>query len=170
MHSRRQIDQAQFMAGRAYQELIDRAEVSGVRSVDLEKTRISGTSFFDPLNDARQKASNRLHQVEGALIERHGQEGLAVTRGVLSSRKSVEMIAREHGASSERDIRSVGWLFRKCLDAVARKFGFANSDYARHRGRTTGPRGQVIEPAEDPGRKATGAELGNPALRQGRPP
>ena len=42
MHSRHQIDEAQYQGARAYQQTADRAMLGAVRSVDLTKTKVSG--------------------------------------------------------------------------------------------------------------------------------
>ena len=49
MHSRRQIDEAQYKAARAFQECADRATLGSMRSVDLAKTKVSGGLPADPL-------------------------------------------------------------------------------------------------------------------------
>jgi hypothetical protein len=108
MFARRQIDQPQFRAGREYQGLIDAVEVPGLRSVDLEKTKIDGARFGEPFSDRQRRLAAQLRKVDQTLTGRFGSEGLTVSRGVLSDRKSLEQVAKEHGAESTRC--SVGWL------------------------------------------------------------
>jgi hypothetical protein len=40
---------------------------------------------------------------------------------------TVEKTARDLGASSDCELRSWCWLFRKCLDVLAKAFGLANT-------------------------------------------
>ena len=164
MHSRHQIDQAQYSAARAYQELVDTATIGAVRSVDLSKTKVSGGQAPEMLTPRRQQAMARLRVAEQRVANRFGLEGLAVTRAVLSDRQSVEQTARSRGASSTREMSFWTGLFRRCLDVLAMAFGFATSGYRPRR-----PNGHAEQdPAEDMGRMASEHELADPRLRAGR--
>jgi hypothetical protein len=131
MFARHQIDRSQYLGGRSYQELIEVALIGSMRSVDLGKTRVSGGRFVEPLTDGQQRAARRLRGVEGEVVHRHGIEGLALARAVLADRRSVEATARQYGAASNREVRAIGWLFRKTLDVIARAFGFATTTTRR---------------------------------------
>jgi hypothetical protein len=48
MHSRHQIDEAQYQAARAYQLAADQATLGAVHSVDLGRTKVSGGLAPDP--------------------------------------------------------------------------------------------------------------------------
>jgi hypothetical protein len=161
MHSRHQIDQAQYSAARAYQELVDTA----TRSVDLSKTKVSGAKAADPLTPGRQRAMARLRIAEQRVANRFGLEGLSVTRAVLSDRQSVEQTARSRGASSPREMSFWTGLFRRCLDVLAAAFGFATSTYRPPR---LNGHGEPDDPAEDPARQADATELADPMLRWGK--
>lgn len=67
MHSRKQIDEAQYKAARAYQQPADQATLGAVRSVDLSRTKVSGGQAPDPLTPGRQRAMERLRAVEERL-------------------------------------------------------------------------------------------------------
>jgi hypothetical protein len=164
MHSRRQIDEAQYQAARAYQLAADQATLGAVRSVDLSRTKVSGGLAPDPLPDGRRRAMERLRAVEERVTRRYGLEGLSVTRAVLSDRQSVEQTARARGASSTREISFWTGLFRRCLDVLATAFGFSSS--TRRPPRPNGHAEQ--DPADDPGRQAGAAELADPRLRRGK--
>jgi hypothetical protein len=86
MHSRHQIDQAQYQAARAYQELVDTSTIGAVQSVDLSRTPVSGVMASDPLTPGRQRAMARLRVAEQRVANRFGLEGLGLTRAVLSDR------------------------------------------------------------------------------------
>ena len=124
-------------------------------------------SFGDPLSDRQRRAAKRLRHVDLKIVSRTGLDGLAIVRAVLSDWKSVEAAARERGAGNEREVRSWGWLFRRALDVAAITLGFANVSYREHQRRMAAPPSPP-DPAADPARKASAAELSNPALREGR--
>jgi hypothetical protein len=165
MHSRHQIDEAQFKAARAFQEAADRATLGAVRTLDWTRTPVSGGIAPDPLPEGRQKAMKWLRVAEEAVMRRHGAEGLALARAVLVERQSVEQTARLRGADSDREVWFWARLFRRCLDCLALAFGFATSAYRPPRLNGHGEQ----DPAEDPGRQASELELVDPQLRQGRP-
>jgi hypothetical protein len=158
MFARRQIDRAQFEAGREFQGLVDPVETRRLRSLDLTKPtidKIHGSRCAEPLSDRQRRLAVQLHKVSLIVAERFGSAGLSVTRAVLADRRSVEQAARLHGAESARDISSVSWLFRRCLNLLANKLGFASSVRpARHHPGRDLP----AEPAKDPALKANEAE------------
>jgi hypothetical protein len=164
MHSRHQIDEAQFQAARAFQETSDQATLGTVCSLDLSKTKVSGGAAPDLLTDAKKRSMALLRYAENQIEKHHGAVGLWLVRAVLVDRNSVEHTAKSSGAESDREIASWGWLFRKCLDCLAKAFGFSNSTKRPYR-----PNGHdVDDPALDPRRHAVEVELLDPALRSGR--
>jgi hypothetical protein len=167
LNARRQIDRPQFLGGREYQALFDKTQIGLVRSVDLSKTKVSGTQRFDPLTDERQRAGRKLHHADDAVMTRHGTEGLSLVRDVLCERRSVEHAGRLRGAQSDRDARWFGVLFRKCLTVLAVQFGFANTTRPPSRPAING--GDGIPDISDPSMNAAGAELADPRLRRGLP-
>jgi hypothetical protein len=70
MHSRHQIDEAQYQAARAYQLAAEQATLGAIRSVDLGKTKVSGGLAPEPLTDSRRRAMARLRTVEERLMRR----------------------------------------------------------------------------------------------------
>lgn len=119
MHSRRQIDEAQFKGARAYQQVIDQAQLGTLRSTDLTKTRVSGGLQPDPLPDRRRKAMERLRAVEQRLAYRYGAEGLGLTRAVLCGCLSVEATARQRGAETDREV----WFWSCSFPEMPRRPG-----------------------------------------------
>ena len=61
LHSHKQIDEAQYNAGRAYQRDVQTAERS-VRSLDLTRERVDGGAPSEPLTDAQVRAQKRLRE------------------------------------------------------------------------------------------------------------
>lgn len=129
MHSRRQIDQSQFLAGRAYQECFAAAQISNGGS-GFANVAVSGGGIADPLTEGRQRALQRLRILDLALMRRHGGEGVGLVRDVLGECLSIEQAARRRATGvSERATRTYGWLFRKCLDVIAFKLGYATTEH-----------------------------------------
>jgi hypothetical protein len=167
MHARRQVDEAQYSAARAYQRLYDTATIGNLSPADPSRIRVDGGKAPDPISAARMAAATRLRSVEGTLKDWHGHAGLSLTRCVLTGGKSVDKAARDFGASSDRELRSWAWLFRKCLDVLARALGFANSAE-----RSARPRRVQYDSAPDvsePGLHADAGDLADARLRSGRP-
>jgi hypothetical protein len=167
MHARRQVDAAQYQAARAYQQLYDRATIGNLSPADPSRIRVNGGKAPDPISAARMAAATRLRSVEGTLKDWHGHAGLSLIRCVLTGGKSVDKAARDFGASSEREARFWGLLFRKCLDVLAKALGFASSAK-----RPTRPRRGQYDSAPDASDHSLHADPGDLAdfrLRSGRP-
>ena len=112
-------------------------------------------------------AATRLRSVEGTLKDWHGFAGLSLMRSVLTGGKSVDKAARDFGASSEREARFWGLLFRKYLDVLAKALGFASSAK-----RSTRPRRVQYDSApevSDLSLHADADDLADARLRYGRP-
>ena len=167
MHARRQVDEAQYSAARAYQRLYDCATIGNLSPADLLRPRVDGGQAPDPISAARMAAAKRLRSVEGTLKDWHGFAGLSLTRCVLTGGKSVDKTARDFGASSEREARFWGLLFRKCLDVLAKTLGFASSAKRPTRPRRT--QHDSAPDASEPSLHADAGDLADTRLRRGRP-
>jgi hypothetical protein len=167
MHARRQVDGAQYNAARAYQQLYDRATIGNLSPADPSRIRVDGGKAPDPISAARMAAATRLRSVENTLKDQHGFAGLTLTRCVLTGGQSVDKAARDFGASSEREARFWGLLFRKCLDVLAKALGFASSAQRPKR-----PRRVQYDSAPEVSDSSLHADVGDLAdarLRYGRP-
>jgi hypothetical protein len=167
MHARRQVDEAQYSAARAYQRLYDCATFGNLSPADPSRIRVDGGKAPDPISAARMAAATRLRSVEGTLKDWHGHAGLSLTRCVLTGGKSVEKSARDFGASSSRETRFWGLLFRKCLDVLAKALGFASS--AKRPTRPRRVQHDSAPEAHDPSLHADAGDLADARLRCGRP-
>jgi hypothetical protein len=164
MHARRQVNESQYRAARAFQRLIEQS-TGTLHSVDLEKPVIDCAPVRDPLPPFRIAAAKQLRWLEGELKEFYGITGLRLARTVLSDGVSLEASARLFGATSAREIASVAWLFRRSLDCLAKALGLASSTRRPYQPKFV----DGEDPALDPGRHAGDAELVDLSLRHGRP-
>ena len=114
LHSHKQIDEAQYHAGRAYQRDVETAE-RFVRSLDLTRERVDGGAPSEPLTDAQVRARKRLGELERVL----GRTMHRVTHAVLVHGMSMEMVAqRLFDRDGEVSAKYYGRLFRDALDVL----------------------------------------------------
>lgn len=121
LHDRRQIDEAQFLAGRHWQRVYELCEVGGARAIDPTKEAVDGGRFPEPLSDKAAKALLELRTAARAL----GQEGEAIVRDVLGAGLSLVQCAHKRDAISTRDMLYIGRRLRECLETLAVTFGYA---------------------------------------------
>jgi hypothetical protein len=121
LHSHKQIDEAQYRAGRAYQDDVETAERL-VRSLDLTRERVDGGTPSEPLTDAQVRARKRLTELERVL----GRTMQRVTKAVLVDGMSMETVAqRLFNRDGEVSAKYYGRLFRDALDVLAAEYGLA---------------------------------------------
>jgi hypothetical protein len=114
------IDQAQFQAGRRWQELWQLAAVGPVKSVDLERTPIDNAR--QPDTTPRQLwAMGVIHNCALAL----GKDGDSLVRHVLGFEMSVAQAALIRGLGATREQAYVARRLRECLETLAREFAYA---------------------------------------------
>ncbi len=127
LHDRRQIDDAQYAAGRHYQALCEAAEVAGVRAMDTTKEPVGGhgaASF--PFTDQQLKAMKDLAKLSAAIRSRHGTDGQALIEAVLVHRMFLGQVIESRGvALCDRALRTFGWYLRQCLETLAIALGYA---------------------------------------------
>lgn len=122
MHNAKQIDQAQFIAGRHWQRAFELAEAGGVRAVDLTKERVEGGGIPQAtISDAQIRAFGDLKRAMAAL----GQEGESLIKDFLGRGWCLRDVAARRGAHSERERGYIGWRLRECLDTLTVEFGYA---------------------------------------------
>lgn len=119
LHSHKQIDEAQYDAGRAYQRDVETAERL-VRSLDLTRERVDGGAPAEPLTDAQVRARKRLKELERVL----GRTMHRVTQAVLVEGMSMETVAQLlFNRDGEVSVKYYGRLFRDALDVLATEYG-----------------------------------------------
>jgi hypothetical protein len=122
MHQHRQIDDAQFRAGRDWQRDRELSEVGGAKAIDPTKEAVDGgRSTYSGITDAQSKALASLARAARAL----GMEGEAIMVDVLGSHLSLNAAAIKRGLTSELERKYLGRRFRECLETLALVYGYA---------------------------------------------
>lgn len=121
-HVRGFIDQAQYEAGREWQNCYEAVELGRGQGVDYSQPKVDGGGFSDPLTERRRRAAKDLEQMSRVL----GQFGEAIFRKVLGERKFMEQVVREFGFDpTQRQIDGFSFTFRMGLEALAKHRGLA---------------------------------------------
>lgn len=122
MHNAKQIDQAQFVAGRHWQRAYELVETGGVRALDPTRERVDGGGIPQAtISDAQIRAFADLGKATAAL----GLEGDSLVRDFLGSGLCVRDIAVRRDAHTERERGYLGRRLRECLNTLAIEFGYA---------------------------------------------
>ena len=120
LHSHRQIDDAQYRAGRAFQNDWERAE-RGPQAVDPSREYVDGVQTREPVTEGQRKAVMRLNRIEREL----GADGSAIVHDVLVKGMTMEQLGQRRGLRSARWNDYFSRRFRECLDRLALAYGFA---------------------------------------------
>jgi hypothetical protein len=120
LHSHRQIDEAQYQAGRAFQNDWERAE-RGPKAVDPTREYVDGAQMREPITEGQRKAALRLNTCEREL----GADGSAIVHDVLIHGMSMEQVGQRRGLKSQRWNDYFARRFKECLDRLALIYGFA---------------------------------------------
>jgi hypothetical protein len=122
LHSHRQIDEAQYQGGRAFQDDWEKAE-RGPRAVDPTREYVDGGQMREPITEGQRKAVLRLNRAEREL----GADGSALVHEVLIQGMTMEQVGQR------RELRTKRWRdyfarrLRECLDRLAVIYGFATA-------------------------------------------
>jgi hypothetical protein len=122
LHSHRQIDEAQYQAGRAFQDDWEKAE-RGPRAVDPTREYVDGGQAREPITESQRKAVLRLNRVEGEL----GAVGAALVHEVLILGVTMEQFGLRRGLRTQRWKDYFSRRLRECLDRLAQIYGFATA-------------------------------------------
>ena len=120
LHSHRQIDEAQYQSGRAFQHDWEKAE-RGPRAVDPTREYVDGGQPREPITERQRQAVLRLNRAEREL----GADGSALVHAVLIRGMTMEQVSQQRGLRSQRWIDYFARRFRECLDRLALLYGFA---------------------------------------------
>lgn len=111
LHTHRQIDDAQYHAGRAYQHDWEVAE-RGACAIDPTREAVDGGRIAEPITDRQAAARKRLNKIRAHL----GSRLHTVAHAVLIDGSSREQLA---GSTSQALLKLHGALFRTALDELA---------------------------------------------------
>ena len=120
LHSHRQLDDAQYQAGRAFQNDWERAE-RGPQAVDPTRDYVDGVRAREPVTESQRMAVLRLHRAEREL----GADGAALVHDVLIKGMTMDQVGQRRALSSQRWCDYFSRRFRECLDRLALVYGFA---------------------------------------------
>jgi len=126
LHSRRQIDEAQYQGGRAFQHDFENAG-RGPRAIDPGKEFVDGGLPPDPLPDSQSRAVESLKRAHKEL----GQAGSALIHDVLIGSMTLDRVAGKRQMNTELEKKYLGRRFRECLDTLAIVYGFATENSGR---------------------------------------
>jgi hypothetical protein len=121
MHSHRQIDEAQYRGGRAFQDDWEKAE-RGPQAVDPTREYVDGGRTREPITERQRKAVLRLNRTQREL----GADGSALVHDVLILGMTMEQIGQRRELRGQRWIDYFARRLRECLDRLAMIYGFAS--------------------------------------------
>lgn len=120
LHSHRQIDEAQYQGGRAFQNDWERAE-RGPQAVDPSREHVDGIQAREPITEGQRQAVLRLNRAEREL----GLDGSAIIHDVLVRGLTMEQVGEKRGLSTQRWSDYFARRLKECLDRLALIYGFA---------------------------------------------
>ena len=120
LHSHRQLDDAQYQAGRAFQNDWERAE-RGPQAVDPTRDYVDGVRTREPVTESQRMAVLRLNRAEREL----GADGAALVHDVLIKGMTMDQVGQRRALSSQRWYDYFSRRLRECLDRLALVYGFA---------------------------------------------
>ncbi|MBR0774420.1 hypothetical protein JQ625_06200 [Bradyrhizobium diazoefficiens] len=126
LHAHRQIDEAQYRGGRAFQSDWERAE-RGPQAVDTTREYVDGAGTREPVTESQRQAVLRLNRVEREL----GIDGAALVHDVLVLGLTMDQIGQRRAVRTQRWHDYFARRFRECLDRLALVYGFATEVSAR---------------------------------------
>src|SRR5467141_4378970 len=126
LHTHRQIDEAQYQGGRAFQDDWEKAE-RGPQAVDPTREYVDGVRAREPITERQRRAVLRLNRAEREL----GADGAALVHGVLGLGMTMEQVGQRRGLRGQRWMDYFSRRFRECLDRLALIYGFATERAAK---------------------------------------
>ena len=120
LHSHHQLDEAQFLAGRAFQHDWERAE-RGPQAVDPGREYVDGVQTRETVTESQRKAVLRLNRAEREL----GADGSALVHDVLVKGMTMDQVGQRRGFESQRWRDYFSRRLLECLDRLALVYGFA---------------------------------------------
>lgn len=125
MKSRRQIDDAQYEAGRKWQRLHGESTIGNIRAIDPGKEAVDGGIMPDAITDRQIAAFQELAECAGEL----GFFGNRLVFAVLGEGRKIVEVASQFELVTELEIKYLGRRFRECLEVMAMHWGYASRKY-----------------------------------------
>ena len=122
LHSHRQIDDAQYRGGRAFQQDWEKAE-RGPRAVDPTREYVDGGQAREPITEGQRRAVLRLNRAEREL----GTDGAVLVHEVLILGMTMEQVGERRGLRTQRWKDYFARRMQECLDRLALIYGFATA-------------------------------------------
>jgi hypothetical protein len=126
MHSHRQLDEAQYQGGRAFQDDWEKAE-RGPQAVDPSREYVDGGQMREPITERQRKAVLRLNRAEREL----GADGSALVHEILILGMTFKQVGERRGLLAQRWTDYFARRFGECLDRLAVIYGFAATPRAK---------------------------------------
>lgn len=120
LHSRNDIDEAQYQGGRAFQNDFETAE-RGPRAIDPSKEAVDGGLMPEPITEAQREAGRSLARAHREL----GADGAALMYDFLIDGRTTMNIAERRGFAGQAWADYFGKRIRECLHRLAFVYGFA---------------------------------------------
>nr|WP_249153503.1 hypothetical protein [Bradyrhizobium diazoefficiens] len=120
LHAHHQVDEAQYLGGRAFQSDWERAE-RGPQAMDPTTEYVDGARMREPVTESQRQAVLRLNRVEREL----GTDGAALVHDVLVLGLTMDQIGQRRAVRTQRWNDYFARRFRECLDRLALIYGFA---------------------------------------------
>ncbi|MBB4392854.1 hypothetical protein [Bradyrhizobium sp. ERR14] len=130
LHAHHQIDEAQYLGGRAFQNDWEKAE-RGPEAMDPTREYVDGARTREPVTESQRQAVLRLNQVEREL----GTDGAALVYDVLVLGLTMDQIGQRRAVRTQRWNDYFARRFRECLDRLALIYGFATETGKQQAGR-----------------------------------
>lgn len=115
LHASKQIDDAQYEAGKTMRRFYECSEIGGVRGIDPTKEAVDGGGAGETLTEQVQQAIQEVLRLEKVL----GMEGAALSRDVLCVGLTLKQCATARNLFTERGRLYVGNRFREVLETLA---------------------------------------------------
>lgn len=120
MLSRKEIDQAQYEAGRLFEKYSEQAEIGNIRAIDPMKEAVDGGRIVEPISDRQIGAVRHLGEAARVL----GVVGEAIIRDILIRRYSFRIVGVRMKMTSDREINRLRHRFIECLETLAGFWGY----------------------------------------------
>lgn len=141
-HSHDHIAEPEYLAGRHWQSLYERAEIGSIQAVDTSKEPVDGGKVPELLTDGQRNAMLSLRSAAARLeksVPEDRPRGVARVRlvqEVLAEGKFMRQIAAERGNSSRGAVGALSREFRRSLTILGEEFGFIGD--SRNKAKITG--------------------------------